>query len=79
MHALIGHPAHVPRQGAPRSLVQIVSGHATIDLHRSNERLCEFDLRHPGQRAATAMVPTHQGADAGLAGRSVTTTGMAIA
>jgi hypothetical protein len=23
-----------------------VSGHAAIDLHRSSERLCDFDLRH---------------------------------
>jgi hypothetical protein len=23
-----------------------MSGHATIDLHRSKERLCDFNLRH---------------------------------
>jgi hypothetical protein len=34
-----------------------VSGHAAIDLHRSKERFCDFDLGHPGQLADPALVP----------------------
>ncbi len=48
LHALFGQPANVPREIAPRSLVQIMSGHAAIDLDRSNERFCDFDLKHFG-------------------------------
>lgn len=46
LHALCGQAADVPRQIAPHALVQIVSDHAAIDLHRSGERPGDFNLRH---------------------------------
>jgi hypothetical protein len=46
LHPLLGQPADMLRKVAPRPQIQIMSGHATIDLHRSKERLCDFNLRH---------------------------------
>jgi hypothetical protein len=57
LDALFGQPANVPRELAPHSWVQIMSGHAAIDLHCPNERLCDFDLKHSKQRAAPVIVP----------------------
>src|SRR5262249_60500236 len=59
LHALIGKPLDVPREITPQPNVQLVPGHATVDLDRARNRSGDvFDGRHRSQRAPrTTVVP----------------------
>ena len=41
LHALVGEPLDMPREIAPRAQVQLMPGHASVDIDRTRDRLCD--------------------------------------
>jgi hypothetical protein len=58
LHTLLREPFDVSRKTTPRPQVQVMPGHAAINLDRASDRFSDvLDRRHEGQRVDAARVP----------------------
>jgi glutathione S-transferase len=61
-HALVRKPLDMSREPTPRLQVQVMPGHAAVNLDRTSDRLGNgLYRRHGGQRAGAARVPHRAG------------------